>query len=401
MSLPTILPNLKPHPFRVIAVTGTNGKTSTTHFIAQALKMAGFNSAVIGTLGNGLIGHLEPATHTTPDAIALEKIYENFTAQHVDFVSLEASSHGLVQNRLKNTDIFMGIFTNLTQDHLDYHKTWENYAAAKLKLFTDFNLKHAIINIDDPTGKLWAKTISAPTLTLSLNSRQADIYVSDIKIHSNYITGLVHTPWGNNQLLTTKLLGPFNLYNLLSVIAALGLLQIPLNNILDYISQLKPIPGRMEAFGGTAGKPLIIVDYSHTPDSLEKALQALQAHCPDTGKLWCVMGCGGDRDKLKRPIMGHIAETLADYVIITDDNPRTENSHTIIADIVAGITPAQQPAIIIEPNRARAISHAIQSAKSNDIILIAGKGHETYQEIGHEKIPFSDILEVKKLLCLE
>jgi len=388
------------HPLKIIGVTGTNGKTSITHFIAHALKLAGLKTGVIGTLGNGLIDHLQPSALTTPGSPEFKRLIADFISQKTDIIAVEASSHGLDQNRLKDTEFFAGIFTNLTRDHLDYHKTLKNYESAKLKLFTDFKPNYNIINIDDKTGLKFAKKLKSTQLYCTSTELKKCpigspfIYASKITPHHNGTTAEIHTPWGNG-LLETSLLGKCNISNLLAVIALLGIMEFKLSDILHYISQLKNISGRMQVIQ-IPNKSMVVIDYAHTPDALEKTLNTLREHCQ--GNIWCVFGCGGDRDKGKRPLMGHIAESLADFVILTDDNPRTENPLEIIADIKAGIENKKN--IITEHDRRRAIQHAIQSAKPNDIVLIAGKGHETYQEINHERFPFSDELEVKKeLLC--
>lgn len=391
----------------LIGVTGTNGKTSCTHFIAQAFKMAGFKSAAMGTLGNGLIDHIIPGTHTTPDSVLLQQLLADFSAQQTDFVSMEASSHGLDQGRLNGTIIETAVFTNLTRDHLDYHQSMENYARAKFRLFEHIGLKYAVLNLDDPYGFEWAKKLRADHsklevygITLKSQNSQLNynidipiISAENIKTTTMGLTAKINSPWGEN-ILKTHLLGQFNLSNLLCVLTVLGIYNISLEKILEYLYQLKTVPGRMETFGGTSGKPLIIIDYAHTPDALLKTLQALREHC--AGELWCIFGCGGDRDQGKRPEMGAIAEQYADQVILTDDNPRTENPAEIIADIRKGLNSSKNT--LIEHDRRRAIEHALSSTKTGDIILIAGKGHETYQEINGKRIPYSDDLAVKMLL---
>ncbi|MDX2164782.1 MAG: UDP-N-acetylmuramoyl-L-alanyl-D-glutamate--2,6-diaminopimelate ligase [Gammaproteobacteria bacterium] len=387
------------HPPKIIGVTGTNGKTSITHFIAHALKLAGLKTGVIGTIGNGLIDHLQPARLTTPSPDEYKKLIDFFNIEKTDAVAVEASSHGLVQGRLKGTDFFAGIFTNLTQDHLDYHKTMEAYEAAKLKLFTEFKPPYSIINIDDPTGLKFASTIKSSSVyctSTELNKNPLKlplIYAENIIPDETGTSADIYTPWGNGKF-HTPLFGKFNISNLLAVITLLGIMEIEFENILNYVSQLKNIMGRMQVIP-FPNHSRVVIDYAHTPDALEKTLKTLREHCQ--GNIWCVFGCGGDRDKTKRPQMGRIAEKLADFVILTDDNPRTENPLDIIAEIKAGIE--NKKSVVTEHDRRRAIKHAIDCAKPNDVILIAGKGHETYQEIGHERFPFSDELEVKLLLA--
>jgi len=387
------------HQPKIIGVTGTNGKTSITHFIAHALKLANLKTGVIGTVGNGLIDHLQPARLTTPSPNEYKKLIDFFTVEKTDVIAVEASSHGLVQGRLKSTDFFAGIFTNLTQDHLDYHKTMKEYEAAKLKLFTEFKPLYSIINIDDKTGLKFAKQIKSSSIyctSTELNTNPLHlplIYAANITPHETGTSADIYTPWGNGKL-HTPLFGKFNISNLLSVITLLGIMEINFSDILNYVSQLKNITGRMQVIP-LPNQSRAVIDYAHTPDALEKTLKTLREHCQ--GNIWCVFGCGGDRDKTKRPKMGRIAETLADFVILTDDNPRTENPLDIIAEIKSGIK--NKKSVVTEHDRRRAIKHAINCAKPNDVILIAGKGHETYQEIGHERFPFSDELEVKLLCC--
>ncbi len=386
------------HQPKIIGVTGTNGKTSITHFIALALKQAGLKTGVIGTVGNGLIDHLKTARLTTPSPDEYKKLMDFFSGEKTDVVAVEASSHGLVQNRLKGTDFYAGIFTNLTQDHLDYHKTMEDYAAAKLKLFTEFKPLYSIINIDDPTGLKFAQQINSSSIYCTSTEIQHNplglplIYATDITPDETGTTANIHTPWGNGKL-HTPLLGKFNISNLLAVISLLGIMDTNIEHILNYVAELKTVTGRMQVIP-FPNHARVVIDYAHTPDALEKTLKTLREHCQ--GNIWCVFGCGGDRDKNKRPQMGRIAERFADFVILTDDNPRTENPLEIIAEIKAGFE--NKKAVITEHDRRRAIKHAIDCAKPNDVILIAGKGHETYQEIGHERFPFSDEMEVKLLL---
>jgi UDP-N-acetylmuramoyl-L-alanyl-D-glutamate--2,6-diaminopimelate ligase len=392
------------HPsqqLQVIGITGTNGKTSCTHFIAQALKLAGLKTAVIGTIGNGILDNIIPGTHTTPNPIELQQLLANFQTQHVDVVTIETSSHGLAQGRINGTQFYMGAFTNLTHDHLDYHGSMENYARAKFQLFEQPHVKYGILNADDPYGLQWLQQLQQqlPLYSFSLHSPLnlpssiQQTIASHIQINPQGLMAKLNTPWGDG-VLHTSLLGKFNISNLLLVITTLGIMGLPLGDILHYVAQLKSVPGRMQTLGGEDNKPLVIVDYAHTPDALAKTLQAIRDHCQ--GELWCVFGCGGDRDRSKRSEMGRIAEQLADQIIITDDNPRHENPLAIIEDIRQGIL--QKNKVLIEHNRRHAIQHAIACAKPKDVILIAGKGHETHQIIENEKIPFCDVLEVKMQL---
>ncbi len=385
----------------VIGVTGTSGKTSITQFIANTLSMADQPAGVIGTLGYGLAGQLQPGDLTSPDAITIQKELAELYALGAHHVAIEASSHGLIQSRLNGVLFNIGIFSNLTRDHLDYHQTMSDYAHAKHLLFEQPNMQYAIFNLDDNYGLQWANELKEKLIVYGVTFDSNHIHhktiphiicAEKIHINENGLTASIITPWGDG-LLTSKLLGRFNLINLLAVVATLGILKIPFENIIKYIAQLSSLPGRMQTLGGGI-QPLIVIDYAHKPDALANVLQTLREYC--TGKLWCVFGCGGDRDRGKRPIMGGIATTYADEIILTDDNPREESPQQIIADIVSGIANPKQ--IIIEHDRARAIEHVLACAKAGDIVLIAGKGHETYQTIGKEKKPFSDLMQVK--ICL-
>jgi UDP-N-acetylmuramoyl-L-alanyl-D-glutamate--2,6-diaminopimelate ligase len=388
------------HKLKIIGVTGTNGKTSCTNFIADILKQLGSRCAILGTLGNGIYGALQPTSLTTPDAITIQKILSECQQKETEYTAMEVSSHSLQQGRVNAVPFSVGIFTNLTQDHLDYHGSMESYGNAKKKLFTELSPQHNVINADDvfgsqliealsPHKKIYAYGIHRKLIpTDSVEYIQVDeVQLNHTGIHAN-----VFTPWGKGEF-HTRLIGEFNLSNVLAVITALCLLEIPLPNVLNGISHLKPVPGRMQTLGGQ-DKPLVVVDYAHSPDALEKVLSALRSHC--RGKLYCVFGCGGDRDRGKRPLMAKIVESLADYIIVTDDNPRTEDAKKIVSDILKGFIHAEK--IQVQHDRAAAIKEVIQSAQAGDCILIAGKGAEVYQQIGSEKIPFSDAEEVKKIL---
>ncbi len=385
----------------VIGVTGTNGKTSCTQWIAKALNYFNIPCGVIGTLGYGLPGDLNSAEYTTPFAIDVQRILADFCAKGAKAVAMEVSSHGLVQHRVAGVEFSLATFTNLTHDHLDYHGSLANYAAAKKQLFNWPSLQQSIFNLDDFYGRLWFVEYKnqKPCYGYSLQpdicqlfSKDFLVYTPSFSFSEKSIEATVVTPWGEG-LLSSPLLGKFNLSNLLVVLTNLCLMGVAFTDALSVIPLLDSLPGRMQVISDE-GKPTVVIDYSHTPDSLLHALQSLREHC--TGKLWCVFGCGGDRDKTKRPIMGKIAEQHADYVIITDDNPRHENPKSIVADILLGL--AIDSAVVIEHNRRLAILHALTSANAGDIVLIAGKGHERYQQIGDEKIPFSDAVEAQLVL---
>jgi UDP-N-acetylmuramoyl-L-alanyl-D-glutamate--2,6-diaminopimelate ligase len=385
---------------KLLGVTGTNGKTSCTHFFAEVLQQLQQPCGIIGTLGNGLYGHIQPGNLTTPDAITVQKILAEFRQQGVEYAAMEVSSHSLDQGRVAAIPFDVGVFTNLTRDHLDYHGSMEAYGLAKKKLFTELAPTYCVINVDDAFGQALInelapqKKIYAYSVNNNIYSAQSIewINVDDVQLSHSGIHANVFTPWGKGEL-HTRLIGQFNLSNVLAVLTALCLLEIPLPVVLNALAQLKPVPGRMQTLGGK-NKPLVIVDYSHSPDSLEKALLALRAHCQQ--KLYCVFGCGGDRDRGKRPLMAKIAEKLADFVVVTDDNPRTEDPKQIVRDIMQGFD--SSGTIIVQHDRAQAIRDVIKGAQAGDCILIAGKGAEMYQQIGNEKIPFNDAEEVEKSL---
>jgi UDP-N-acetylmuramyl-tripeptide synthetase len=377
----------------VLAVTGTNGKTSIANLLAGALTLLGRKTGVLGTIGNGLYGELEVSSHTTLDACRLQAKLHQFRSRGAACVAMEASSHGLVQGRLNGTKIRVALFTNLTRDHLDYHGDMENYAAAKELLFRWPGLEAAVLNADDPAGRRYAEVL-APGVRLLSYSQQAD---SDAQIRAltiepgmNGIALRVVTPAGECEFVT-PLLGRFNVSNVLAVIGGLLALDIPLADIARVLARAEPVPGRMQSFAGA--HPTVVVDYAHTPDALEKVLASLREHV--AGQLVCVFGCGGDRDRGKRPQMGDIATRLADQVVITSDNPRSENPQAIIDEIRAG---TGSKAVVVELDRRRAIHQAILAAGRDDIVLVAGKGHEDYQEVAGVRHHFSDAEEVRSAL---
>lgn len=385
---------------QVIGVTGTNGKTSCSQFIALALQHAGSHCGVIGTLGYGFPDTMHPSFLTTPDAITLQRLLAELKQQNAHSVAMEVSSHGLTQHRVAGVQFDIAIFTNLTRDHLDYHGDMEHYGQAKRQLFLHPGLSAAVINADDAFGLQLLDEFSsklpcfAYTTQEVVVSRADTVSATHIKLSHHGFSARITTPWGSG-VLKSSLLGRFNLSNLLAVLTTLGIMQIPFTDILQYLSSLSTIPGRMQPFGGNK-RPLVVVDYSHTPDSLEKALIALREHC--SGTLWCVFGCGGNRDAGKRPLMGQIAERYSDQLIITADNPRFEDQQRITDDIISGLLCPW--AAEIEHDRQTAIAYAINSAHAGDIVLIAGKGHECYQQIGAEKLPFNDAEQVVKHLAL-
>ena len=375
----------------VCGVTGTNGKTSVSQFLAQT-QSADAPAGVIGTLGHGLVGHLEIGRHTTPDAVTVHRWLAELREQGAASVAMEVSSHALHQGRINGVAFDCAVFTNLSRDHLDYHGDMASYAATKAELFRVPGLRHAVINSDDPTGRDLLANLPKDLNVLRFGLAaefQPDILGRCVSLTSEGIDVEVSTPLGQGRF-HSKLLGRFNISNLLAVLAVLLLRGIPLPGALARLSTVKPVAGRMETFGG-GSKPLVIVDYAHTPDALEQVLQALKEHC--TGRLWCVFGCGGDRDSGKRPLMGAIAEELADEVILTNDNPRSEDPAQILTDIQHGMTQPDRAQLL--PDRRQAIAHTIVAAKPGDVVLIAGKGHEAWQQIGDTQLPFSDIDEVQ------
>ena len=374
----------------VLGVTGTNGKTSVTQLLGQALRLLGRSCGVIGTLGNSLDGRVGGGGLTTPDPIALQQQLADWREQNIHYCAMEVSSHGIAQSRIDGIRFRGAVFTNLTRDHLDFHGTMENYGAAKAALFMRPGLQFAVINADDEFGHALAQRLDShssnknwPIYEYSLREPSA-ICARHVQFSLNGVQAQVITPWGEIAL-RAALLGDFNLSNLLAVIGTLGAMGISATEIETLLPKLRPINGRMECLAGR-GPIEVVVDYAHTPDALEQALRALRRHC--SGKLWCVFGCGGDRDAGKRPLMGAIASRSADRVVITSDNPRSENPDAIIAAIAAGI--ADRSAVTIEPDRATAIALAVQQAAPGDLVLIAGKGHEDYQIVGSTRLPFSD-----------
>ncbi|HET7611045.1 MAG TPA: UDP-N-acetylmuramoyl-L-alanyl-D-glutamate--2,6-diaminopimelate ligase [Rhodanobacteraceae bacterium] len=371
----------------VVGVTGTNGKTSTVQLLAQAFTLLGHRAATIGTLGAGLHGALHEGERTTPDVIRVHGLLAQFREAGATHVAMEVSSHALDQHRVDGVRFGVAVFTNLTRDHLDYHHTMEAYGAAKARLFEWPGLSVAVINVDDAFGReLAAKLpVGVRALRYAIGTDDAELRARDVHTHSDGIDFRLVTPWGGGTV-RSRLLGRFNVANLLAVAGVLGALDVPFARITAALESLQPVAGRMSRIGGGA-LPLVVVDYSHTPDALEQALLTLRAHCP--GKLVCVFGCGGERDAGKRPEMGAIAERLADLAIVTDDNPRGEDGDAIVAQIVAGMRAPERA--IVERDRARAIGLALTQAAEGDVVLLAGKGHEAYQESGGVKRPFDDL----------
>ncbi|WP_419420396.1 UDP-N-acetylmuramoyl-L-alanyl-D-glutamate--2,6-diaminopimelate ligase [Legionella sp. D16C41] len=373
-------------------VTGTNGKTTIAYQLAQAHQLLGYQSAYIGTIGQGKVNNLTLLDNTTPDGLCLQKLFHDYWCQGISFVCMEVSSHALAQQRVDEVSFEQAIFTNLTLDHLDYHQTMEAYANAKARLFSYSSLKVAILNKDDKYTTLMQSQLaqSCKVLTYGLQ-KGCDVQATDCQVTMTGTIINIISPWGPAQL-KVKTLGYFNIYNALAIFTSLLASDYPLKQVIAIMEQLSPAPGRMEVVNQS---PCIVVDYAHTPDALENVLKTL-SHLKE-GRLIVVFGCGGDRDKTKRPMMGNIAASYADIAIITSDNPRTEDPEQIITEIKQGIT-ANHATVYQLEDRKMAIKKAISLANNNDIILIAGKGHEDYQQIGRVKHPFSDQLIIKEMV---
>ena len=384
---------------QIVGVTGTNGKTSTVKLIADALEQLGFPCGVIGTLGAGRPGELITGGLTTPDAVSIQSTLSEFRDNRVAYAAMEVSSHGLEQHRVKGVRFRTAVFTNLTRDHLDYHGDMNSYARAKSQLFSWPNLEAAIINLSDEYGQQIWNEIPENVKPIGLWLGDSDCHVAQDFICATEIIAGDHgieisflSSWGNGKIVS-KLLGHFNGLNILSAAAVLLQWGFSLKQTIAALSLSKPVPGRMEFFGGNC-YPLVVVDYSHTPDALEKALLAVREHC--RGLLCVVFGCGGERDPGKRPLMGGVAAELADQLIVTDDNPRNENPEQITNDILAGIP--EGVACSVQHDRGQAIADAINRAGPGDAVLIAGKGHEDYQIRGGQYLDFDDREHARRVL---
>ncbi|MCC2645542.1 MAG: UDP-N-acetylmuramoyl-L-alanyl-D-glutamate--2,6-diaminopimelate ligase [Burkholderiales bacterium] len=381
--------------FHTIGVTGTNGKTSVTYWLNQLYTKLEKKIAIIGTTGAGIYPDIISHTVTTPDPISLQKLLYSFVAEKIDLLAMEVSSHALHQGRVNGTTFKTAIFTNLTQDHLDYHKTMEAYYLAKCDLFYWQGLENAIVNIDDEHGE---------RLVMELTQHNSNIKIltyginhGDLRAHGLVIklSGMSFKISYKNEeyIANVQVIGRFNVYNILAVVGSLIANGYSLAKIVPLLGELKPVCGRMDTII-QENCPLVVIDYAHTPDALLNTLATLK-DIEYSKKLYCVFGCGGDRDWAKRPIMGGIATKMADFTYITSDNPRNEEPEEIIRHIAVGAVNSNYEVIV---SREEAINRAIYNAKANDIILIAGKGHETYQDIKGEKIHFSDFEVAKNAL---
>ncbi|HUF19564.1 MAG TPA: UDP-N-acetylmuramoyl-L-alanyl-D-glutamate--2,6-diaminopimelate ligase [Burkholderiales bacterium] len=378
----------------MIGVTGTNGKTSCSQWIAQSLSRQGRRTAVIGTLGSGFADALDPTLNTTPDPVSLQARLAALREQGAAAVAMDVSSHGLEQGRVNGVQFDVALFTNLSRDHLDYHGSMDAYAAAKAKLFDWPQLKHAVLNLDDAFGAGLAARIDRSRVNVvgyglgkgEIAGHQLDLSTRGLKLE-------IATPWGEGAL-ASPLLGGFNAYNLLGVLGVLVTSDVHLQDAIVALSELQPVAGRMQT-ASLPGAPLVVVDYAHSPDALEKALETLRMTLAPGARLHCVFGCGGERDPGKRPLMGEIATRLADRCVITSDNPRSENPRAIIEDILAGAHPNYH----VEEDRAAAILNALRHASPTDVVLIAGKGHESYQEIDSRRLPFDDLEVAREVVA--
>lgn len=387
------------HPserLRVIGVTGTNGKTSIAHLLAGALEALDEPVGVLGTLGAGRPGHLAPVTHTTADAVSVQAQLAGLEADGAGRVAMEVSSHGLVQHRVDAVRFTGAVFSNLSHDHLDYHGDENAYAAAKQRLFRHSELEWAVINADDPRGAEMISALPAKARVINV-SRDAlaagagDAIRYRVRLDRGGMEVAIDGALGSADV-ASHWMGRFNAFNLAAAFAALRLEGIEAERAAAALERVPPVPGRMERFGG-GRRPTVVVDYAHTPDALEKALESLREHGP--GRLWAVFGCGGDRDRAKRAVMGQVAVRQADEVVVTDDNPRSEPGEQIVADILRGTGRKAR----VCRDRAEAIEQAVSRARPGDIVLVAGKGHETEQVIGDRRLPFSDREAVERVLA--
>ena len=406
---------------KVVAVTGTNGKTTISQLVAQLTQLTGMSSAVMGTAGNGRLGALVQASHTTGDALAVQQFLYQMGTENAEILALEASSHGLDQQRLQGVPVSIAIYTNLSRDHLDYHADMEEYASAKAKLFDKAHfpdLTHAIINVDDEHAQIMLDTATASELivwTYSLESATSATFVAaDIEPSLQGVKISLRTDFNDKTVgdektdiieIVSPLLGRFNVANLLAAIAAAVATvtgtksatdsNVDIGRIATAVTQLQGAVGRMQRVPSNDG--CFIVDYAHTSDALSQVLASLKTHCK--GQLWAVFGCGGDRDAGKRPLMAQAGLTGADQVVLTADNPRTEDPNAILQDMQAGMSAEQYQRTHIEPARQKAIEYAVSQAGIDDIVVIAGKGHETYQEINNVRYDFDDSVILQQALA--
>jgi UDP-N-acetylmuramoyl-L-alanyl-D-glutamate--2,6-diaminopimelate ligase len=394
------------HDLQVLAVTGTNGKTSTAWWLAQALSSTVLQKVcgLVGTLGVGRLPHLITTGMTTPDPVLLQHQFQQFAGDGVTHCAIEASSIGLAEHRLDGTHIRVAVFTNFTQDHLDYHGDMARYWSAKAALFAWPGLQAAVINIDDAQGALLAQQLQSGSLDVWTCSRRAPARLQARALNSGQGLAFDVIEGDTVQTLHTSLIGDYNMDNLLGVIGSLRALGVDLAQAVQACAQLTAVPGRMErVFFDVSGapadvtSPMVVVDYAHTPDAITQALAALRSQATlRGGRLWCVLGCGGDRDASKRPLMAAAAEAAADQVVLTSDNPRSESPEAIVAAMVQGLSRPQS--VHIQLDRALAIADTVAQSAAQDVVLVAGKGHESEQEIRDVRHPFSDVAQAQTAL---
>ncbi len=394
-----------------MGVTGTNGKTSCSQWLAQACTACGARTGVIGTLGAGMPGQLVASINTTPDPVVLHRTLAELLAAGAQGVVMEVSSIGIDQGRVNGVVFGAALFTNLSRDHLDYHGDMEAYARAKQKLFESPGLRHAIVNLDDVQGVQISRLLGHRSARDGINrvgyscfegvARRAGlecwIEAHDAQVSPQGIAFTVRSSWGEARIVS-HLLGRFNISNLLGVLGVMLVSGVPFDVAAAALMQLEPVPGRLQRLGGQ-DCPQVVVDFAHSPDALEKTLVALKDIVRvNAGRLTCVFGCGGERDRGKRPLMGAVAARHADLVVLTSDNPRGENPDAIIAQIREGMPALEHSRLLVEVDRSAAIRAAVMAANAADVVLLAGKGHESYQEIDGSKLPFSDSREAKAAL---
>ncbi|CAN5632975.1 UDP-N-acetylmuramoyl-L-alanyl-D-glutamate--2,6-diaminopimelate ligase [soil metagenome] len=379
-----------------VGITGTNGKTSTVQLLAQAWTLRGRRAGTIGTLGAGLYGATEPTGFTTPLVLQLHELLARLRDAGAEAVAMEVSSHALDQGRVDGVHFRVGVFTNLSRDHLDYHGDMDAYGAAKAKLFAGRDLEAAVINLDDVFGRSLLAGLDDAAQRIGISGRgddEATVAATDVALDARGIAFTLRIG-GTRERVQSPLLGRFNVDNLLAVAGVLHALGEPATEIAKTLSRLQPVAGRMIRLGGDGRLPLVVVDYAHTPDALEQALSSLRAHA--VGRVVCVFGCGGERDRGKRPLMAAVVEAHADSAIVTDDNPRGEDGDAIVAEILAGFH--DREAVAVQRDRGLAIAQAIAQARADDVVLVAGKGHEPWQEIAGERHAFDDAVVARAAL---
>lgn len=383
------------YPDNIIAVTGTNGKSSISYYIAQLASYLNFKSGIVGTFGIGSIDDLREAKQTTPDQLSLHLMLDEFSEKGLQCVAFEASSHSLDQRRIDGVPFKCAVFSNLSRDHLDYHGSMTAYAEAKRKLLHYPELERVVINLDDDYFDFMTQGLVAPIYSYSINNPSADFFASELEYSTSGVSFLLHFPNGSQKVFL-PLLGEFNVGNVLASIASLWDRVSNASLLIAAVGSLKGAPGRMQKLS-LEGKPLVVIDYAHTPDALLSAISALKIH--SKGRIFCVFGCGGDRDKGKRPLMTRAALREADCVWLTSDNPRTENPQDILSDALKGIDSRMSKGrLSVVVDRREAILDAVRSSSPDDVVLIAGKGHETYQDVMGVKYFFDDVLEAQKAL---